>query len=61
MKDPGNSHKVESFSSLARRMESVVRSAKAQAARAREMKRTAQEMRDQAISMASVAWRPILP
>lgn len=53
--------KVESFSSLVRRMESVVRRAKAQAARAEQMKRTAQKMRDQAISMASVACRPILP
>ena len=53
--------KAESFPALVRRMERVLQRAKAQASRAREMKKAARDMHDGALAMRTELYRPILP
>ena len=61
MKDRGNPVKAEAFASLVRRMEKVLRRAKAQAVGAQEMKKTAQDVHDAAVAMANTRFQPLLP
>src|SRR5215471_8958964 len=59
-KDHDNPRKSESLPSLVQRMENVLQTAKAQAMRAQEMKKTAQEMQHRAAVMVAEC-HPFLP
>jgi uncharacterized protein YbjQ (UPF0145 family) len=60
VKEHGKRPKIESFAALGQRMENVLETAREQALRAQEMKKTAQKMRDRAVAMVNVSYRTIL-